>query len=283
MNEDLATDAIYKSATFLYRIRKHPTAGWKWVTNSGTNPGVSAGPRYVMGRPTTPHFNTDDDFEWNVSAPNTGDYQSYAKWRTYLLGGRIFKDLDDGAEMYEHFLSNKGTRKEFDYSEGYREDPTIRRAVDTEISDSAKAVDELVCSGHTNFSITGDTRTVPQVSTDNWRKTIGSYQQWSHSNVRVEGNRVYMDITVEAADRYNFNRGAADVTSGKPDNENGRFVELGWAKPFDSYGSITKTVSWEVGHPPTPGTTLDVGSPQRDPGGEDRADNRYSKSPSAPR
>lgn len=50
-------------------------------------------------------------------------------------------------------------------------------------------------------------------------------------------------------DRYNFNRGQSDIASAAPDDENGRFTEIGWAKPFDSTGSVTRTVTWTLGDP----------------------------------
>ena len=39
---------------------------------------------------------------------------------------------------------------------------------------------------------------------------------------------------------YNFNPGKSDIVSGTPDDENGRFSELGWAKEFRTYGALTK-------------------------------------------
>lgn len=36
-----------------------------------------------------------------------------------------------------------------------------------------------------------------------------------------------MNTTVHHIDRYNFNNGMKDVASGAPDNENGRFEQLG--------------------------------------------------------
>ena len=85
---------------------------------------------------------------------------------------------------------------------------------------------------------------------ENWQKTIGGYQQWSSADVHVENGQVTMTVTVHAEDYYNFNPNQADIASGAGDNENGRFTEIGWAKPFDTHGTITKTVTWEVGHPP---------------------------------
>lgn len=85
--------------------------------------------------------------------------------------------------------------------------------------------------------------------TENWQKTIGGYQQWSSADVKVDGDQVTTEIVVHAEDHYNVNRGQADIASGAPDDANGRFTELGWAKPFDSSGSVRRTVTWTLGAP----------------------------------
>ncbi|MGH3980052.1 MAG: hypothetical protein ACRDRZ_13805 [Pseudonocardiaceae bacterium] len=88
--------------------------------------------------------------------------------------------------------------------------------------------------------------------TENWQKAIGGYQVWSHGDVRVDGDTVTMEITVRGEDRYNFNGGQNDIATGAPDDENGRFTEIGWAKPFDTHGSLTRTVTWQLGDVPDP-------------------------------
>jgi hypothetical protein len=136
----------------------------------------------------------------------------------------------------------------------------------------------MVRAGNTHFSLTGGAHPAtayPQ--TENWQKTIGGYQQWSSADVTVENGRVTMKVTVHAEDYYNFNPDQKDIASGAGDNENGRFTEIGWAKPFPSSGDVTRTVTWPVGSPPP---TVDVGpgDVERTPGlgREDRADERGS-------
>ncbi|WP_149203304.1 hypothetical protein [Actinotalea subterranea] len=65
----------------------------------------------------------------------------------------------------------------------------------------------------------------------------------------VEGTTVTMTVTVHAEDHYSFNRGQADIASGAPDDANGRFTEVGWAKPFPTSGGLTRTITWQVGSP----------------------------------
>lgn len=287
--EGKAAQAILMGANDLMALRKHPDSPTPHPF--GVNPGETGGPGYVLGEATKPQYNFTDDFKYGSEKPTEKDYQESTKWQALLKGAQVVRpDLDDATDMYSHYWDNNGAPKEFDYTEAYREDQGVKTSVDSEIARAAAAADQMVRDGHTNFSITGDTQTVgngdpnlPYPKTEDWQKAIGAYQQWSHGEVRVEGNRVYMDVTVEANDRYNFNKGAEDIATGKPDNANGRFAELGWAKPFDTHGSITKTISWELGQPPQSGTITDVSTPQRNPGGEDRIDNRNASGPMWPK
>lgn len=66
----------------------------------------------------------------------------------------------------------------------------------------------------------------------------------------VKDGQVTMKITVTAEDHYNFNKGASDIASDAPDDVNGRFQAVGWAKGFDSSGSVTREITWELGSPP---------------------------------
>ncbi|RAX19723.1 hypothetical protein DRB06_11670 [Actinomyces sp. Z5] len=59
-----------------------------------------------------------------------------------------------------------------------------------------------------------------------------------------------MTTTITAKDHWNFDEGKADKATGTPDSENGRFEELGWARSFDTSGTVTRTVSWKVGEEP---------------------------------
>ena len=68
--------------------------------------------------------------------------------------------------------------------------------------------------------------------------------------MKANGDAVTMTVTVHAEDRYNFNSGSADIATGLPDNANGRFEEIGWAKPFDTSGELTRTVTWKLGEAP---------------------------------
>ncbi|MEV6071268.1 hypothetical protein AB0L82_32380 [Nocardia sp. NPDC052001] len=230
---------------------------------------------YEIGDPKRPKLVHDDTFIYNTKKGGFQDFLDKQKWQAKLLAGEYVKsDLDDATAMYRHYWENNGKPQEFDYSEAYREDSVIAQSVDDQINRAALAADFYVQSGDRNFKITGAPKTVSSPATENWQKTIGGHQQWSHANVRVEGGKVIMDVTVEAQDYYNFDKGKGDIATGVSDAANGRFAEIGWAKPFESHGSLTRTVSWDIGQPPSTATTVASSTPDRNPGREDRSDSR---------
>jgi len=205
---------------------------------------------YKVGNPEKPHIKFDDDFKYDSKKPELSDYISREKWLGYLRIAQILGKLPDATAMYDHYWQNTGEPKEFDYEKAYKEDGGIRAGVDQEIARAQVAADELIRAGNTDFSMTGqvsgvDKRYYP--TTEDWQKTVGYYNIWSYGHAHVDGNTVTMKITVNGEDRYNFNRGEHDIGTGAPDNENGRFTEIGWAKPFDTHGSLTRTVTWQLG------------------------------------
>jgi hypothetical protein len=61
---------------------------------------------------------------------------------------------------------------------------------------------------------------------------------------KVDKKKAIARVTVHSIDKYNFNKGMIDIFSGLPDDQNGRFVELGWAKSFFTKGSFDLKVEW---------------------------------------
>ncbi|WP_157236703.1 type VII secretion target [Promicromonospora sukumoe] len=220
----------------------------------GARPGEAGGPGYVIGPPTKPDITWDDDFEYGSADPGFGDYVDWNTWGLKEKAAHLHPGLQDAADFYSHYRDNTGLPKEFDYEEAYGDDDNVRQLVDNEIARTQQGVDELIASGaNGEFSVTGDAHATSDdnlyPSTENWQKTIGGYQQWSSADVKVEGNQATMTVTVHAEDYYNFNAGDEDIASGTPDTVNGRFTELGWAKPFESHGQVTRVVTWTVGDP----------------------------------
>jgi hypothetical protein len=208
---------------------------------------------YDVGAPKRPPIKSDDDFVRDPSLQATaGDYVDAAEWRAKLAGAEVIRpDLKDATDAYRHYWGNTGEDLTVNYTKAYGQDSAVRNNVDSEIARTAAAVDAMAKSGNGSFPVTGAAHPAGSYpATENWQKAIGGYQQWSSANVKVEGNKVTMEITVHAEDRYNFNRGASDIATGAPDNANGRFTELGWAKSFDTHGEVKKTVTWTLGSPP---------------------------------
>ena len=234
---------------------------------------------YDFGEPQRPDIEWDEGFEYDSKDSNWRDHLSKAEWMAKLEGGRALRsDLDDATAMYDHYWDNNGEPIRFDYEEGYKEDPAIAANVNSEVARTAAAVDEMVRNGNTHFSMTGDPHLATAYpETENWQKTIGGYQQWSSADVTVKDGQVSMTVTVHAEDYYNFTPEQSDIATGAGDNENGRFTEIGWAKPFESSGEVTRTITWPVGSPP-PTVDVGTGDVERTPGlgREDRADERGS-------
>lgn len=164
-----------------------------------------------------------------------------------MRGGQLKRDdLKDGLAAYEHYMEGSGTDFEVDYERAYKEDDMIRNSVDSAVMDAQLEAERLYKeSGRREFQMTG-APTGGDSSTENWQKTIGSHTIWGSADVKVEGDQATMKITVHAEDRYNFNRGAADIATGKPDDENGRFETLGWARSYNTHGALTRTVTWTI-------------------------------------
>lgn len=204
----------------------------------------------------------DRTIEWDNYFPHGSkagqdtpkDHYNWWKWKAYLdVGARGVLDIQDAADFYEHFRDNSGTPKTFDYRRAYEEDAGVRNRVNARLNDSLQAANEAVAAGMTETTLYSPaTSEGPYPVTQNWRKTIGGHTNYTTTNVQVSGDTVTATVTVYARDKWNFDSGKYDPDSGTPDAVNGRFEELGWAKSFETSGSLTKTYSWKVGQqPPT--------------------------------
>ena len=90
-------------------------------------------------------------------------------------------------------------------------------------------------------------------ATENWQKALGDFLIYITADITYEpatrwrGGRLSANITINALDYYDFNKGALDVMTGLPDDTNGRFAVLGWAHSFITTGSFTKrNVRWSL-------------------------------------
>jgi RHS repeat-associated protein len=206
---------------------------------------------YKEGEPTRPDIKWDNGFPYD---PNVGaDYSDYAnwylKWTVMLRGAQAWGHLPDGSRAYEHYRSASGEDLMVNYDKAYGEDPRIKAGVDAEI-ESAKVEAERLHKklGKNKFNITGESVLVDS-STENWLKALGGHRIWGSAEVRYHSgtDEYWMDLTITMEDFYNFNKGQADVHTGLPDDANGRFEVLGWAKSFYSRGSLQRSLKWKRG------------------------------------
>lgn len=206
---------------------------------------------YSLGKPNRPDIEWDEDFEYDSKDPEFGDYAAAAKWKAKSAAARALRwDLGDALDVYGHYWSNTGDPFTIDLDRAYTDDTSIASNIDSAIHSAQQSADGYAAGGHTNFSITGAAGAAGSYpTTENWQKTIGAYQQWTSADVQISGTQATMEVTVHAEDYYNFNRGQADIASNAPDDENGRFTEIGWARPFETSGAYTRTVTWTVGDP----------------------------------
>lgn len=205
---------------------------------------------FSLGPPTRPSLQWDEDFTYNSDTPAFGDYTSALKWKAVLSGGQLLRstELADGLATYAHYWSNTGDPFVIDFEKAYGDDPEIASNIDEAIRVAQLSADGYAADGRASFSITGNAGPAGGYpATENWQKAIGAYQQWTTAHVIVTGDQVTMTVVVHAEDYYNFNRGQSDIASGESDDENGRFTEIGWARPFETTGEVVRTVTWTLG------------------------------------
>lgn len=213
---------------------------------------------YSEGLPSEPDLFFDDDFAYDPDFELTSeDELNYLKWKTKLKGAQFLQYLPDGCATYEHYLEGSGTDFEIDFEKAYRQDEGVRNSVDLKKQEGIEAAIEYYKKyGSTSFSITGQqTQNSIYPETENWQKAIGSFSMWNSMDVKVEGNKMVINLTVHELDRYNFNSGMNDITTGTPDDVNGRFEKGGLAKSFYTRGSINRTITIDIG---------DINNPQEE-------------------
>lgn len=224
-------------------------------TNNSTAPHVTSN-GYTVGKVPERQFNFDNDFPFGSKKGQDtwSDHKSWWKWEAMLRGAQTLRpDLDDALPMYEHYRDKSGTSMTFDFEEGYKEDAGIRREVNGEMSRTLTSANELVKEGHTSIDFHSGVKESGKNNypeTENWQKTVGGYSYYSDSQLKVDGDTVTLTTTMAAKDRWNFDRKKQDMGTGVPDSENGRFEELGWAKSFETSGTVTRTYTWKVGEEP---------------------------------
>lgn len=213
-------------------------------------PFVVDGVEYREGPPTTPEIEFDDDFPYDPEfVPTMDDYINFAKWQVLLRGAQTLMYLPDGCKTYDHYINGNGETISVDYEKAYRQDSGVRASVDEKINEGiAAAVQYYNSSGKTEFSLTGGptTSTTHYPVTQNWQKAIGGHTQWNSMDVSVKDNIMKIELSVHELDRYNFDKGKADIATGTNDEVNGRFASAGWAHPFNTESELKREIEIDL-------------------------------------
>jgi hypothetical protein len=200
--------------------------------------------------------------------------------RHFVSDGQL-RNIPDGIGAYQHFLHGNGADRQFSYDKFVAEDPAGQEVLANATLDlqngAAEIYEQLIAE---NPDLAGQPITFEMTSnavgvgsspgyrypeTENWQKAIGAHQIWLSANVTVtpgeDGQPTFsMDMTLHGEDRYNFNPGAADITTGTLDAENGVFEETGLAHQYMHYGQLQRHVAWSG--TPDPATTT-ITNPNR--------------------
>jgi hypothetical protein len=215
----------------------------------------SDGHKYHIGPPIAPPVALDSTFPYDLTAmPTERDKVNYALW---TAGGVVAALLlaEDAGKAYLHYLDGSGADRRIDYEEAYAEDNGIRRVVDAEILSAQREAERLYAeTGQAAFQMSGQVNWAKDLvggdyptTSQNWDKTLGSHLVYGTSDVFVQGDQITMKIKVHAVDMFNFNPDGEDRATGLPNEINGRFSTLGWAKEFRTYGELERTITWTIG------------------------------------
>lgn len=165
-------------------------------------------------------------------------------------------------------------------------------------------------AGSTSFKMrtdpigVGNDGRYPYPATENWQKAIGAHLIWLEMDVKVDTTEVVahppgvapgsspvctpggdsaityqrtftVDMTLHMEDMYNFNPGAADIVTGAPDADNGRFEETGLGNEYLNVATLKRQFTFDTTlDPATGGTTDTPPQPDRSPRTDRPADRR---------
>lgn len=263
------TDAGPAAGPFLHRdpVGQY-AAGMSLYQYANSAPVVRVDPLglkdYKIGTGSKPDIKWDSGYDYNPDAQATWrDRANWAKYGTLLNLAEKFNHLPDGSRAYRHYRQATGTDLVVSYNRAIRGDRLISRGFYDELADAQGDIEREHDGQAQHFSIYSTSARLVDSDTENWQKALGGHRIWGTGTVQYDPAtcEYVMEIEVEMEDFYNFNKGQADIATGLPDNENGRFEVLGWAKSFYSRGSVTRTVTWKRGEAVT--TTKIDGQPRR--------------------
>lgn len=240
-----------------------------------------------------------------TTEPTWSDRASLTWWQTKLEGAEAVQgvpyaphnNIPDALAAYRYFLEGNGKDRTFSYERFVDSDASGKVVLKNAIRDiqlcAEKFYKKMIADNpalahkRVSFELTGSQIGVgsggefPYPATENWQKAIGAHVIWMSGSVVVDPTgcdgeipTLKMRATLHAEDRYNFNPGMADINTGTPDAENGRFEQVGYGHQYMNYATLQRDVTWKLGSPEA-GTTLKVDSSrQRKPSDNRRARNR---------
>lgn len=259
-------------------IPKQDTVNWRGDASKGNvnvafkSSTQATGGKYKMGAASRPQIHHDRGFsDFAKLDPTISDYWALLKWKAMLEGSAALRpDLVDASAAYAHFMDGEGASRTFSYDRYINNDQSGRLTLRNAILEAQNAAIELWQSNGqpSRFQFTGPAipcgtnnpakqydalrSTFPYPATENWQKTIGAHTIWLSGSVEVKKNNIKPELTVfnlrmtlHAEDQYNFNPGMKDIASGLPDDDNGRFVVVGFAQGYRHNSTLTRNFSWK--------------------------------------
>jgi hypothetical protein len=223
---------------------------------------------YRLGPPQRPNIRHDSGFaDFPKEEPTWNDRWRLLRWYAMLEGAEALRpDLSDAVAAYRHFHEGEGRPRTFSYDRYVNNDDAGRLTFHNAVLEAQHvAIQFWQEKQMTRFQFTGPTIpcggqlfNFPYPFTENWQKTIGAHAIWLSATVNVAppingGQPAFtMHLTIHAEDQYNFNPGADDIATGVSDDDNGRFVIVGWAHGYRHTATLTRTITWtgtELGVP----------------------------------
>lgn len=232
---------------------------------------------YIEGPPTPPPIRHDNGCFENGDlprAPTMIDRGTFVAGRVGSLGYCSWKDnLADGCAAYDHFLHGNGADRWFSYERFAADDDAGRSVVENAVFEAIAAAiqvyqRDVAPRGDRSFSFTQTdsipvgakvtafphAASYPYPRTENWQKAIGAHQVWISGDVTVEpggggaGIDLFtMDMVLHAEDRYNFNPGQADISTGLADSLNCRLELSGIGQQYMHRAELRRRVQWQSG------------------------------------
>ncbi|NLX54423.1 MAG: hypothetical protein GXY58_04860 [Planctomycetaceae bacterium] len=219
---------------------------------------------YKIGTGPKPDIKWDNGFAYDPNAEWTwGDLYAWNKYGVLLRGAQVRGHLPNGTRAYQHYRDKTGTDLWVNYDNAIADDGGIDNGFKAELAGAQADIEREHDGKMQQFSVYSTSARLVNSSTEDWQKALGGHNIWGTGTVTYDPAKCTyaLKIAVDMEDFYNFNKGQADIATGLPDNENGRFEVFGWAKSFYSRGQVTRTITWKKGEADK--TTQVDGDPRR--------------------